>query len=173
MAFDVEFAVRLAERLRPYNLKWREDCLTPEDFQGFAELRKRLPWQTLATGEHWYMPLPFLHAVSIMVVDYLQPDVRWVGGVTAVAKICHIAEAAGIGVIPHGGMNDAYGQHTCHAMPNIPWGEYFVPTPPGVPLAESRRPTPRMSIPENGYLIPSDAPGFGIELTLDEIEASI
>ena len=31
MAFDVEFAVRLAERLRPYKLKWIEDCLIPEN----------------------------------------------------------------------------------------------------------------------------------------------
>ena len=59
MAFDVEFAVRLAERLRPYGLRWIEDCLLPEDIDGQAELRARLPWQTLATGEHWYTPLPF------------------------------------------------------------------------------------------------------------------
>ena len=36
MAFDVEFAVRLAERLRPYRLKWIEDCLIPEDL-GLAQ----------------------------------------------------------------------------------------------------------------------------------------
>jgi len=170
MAFDVEFAVRLAERLRPYKLKWLEDCLMPEDFQGFAELRKRLPWQTLATGEHWYTPLPFLQAATNRVVDYLQPDVRWVGGVTATVKICHIAEAAGIAVIPHGGMNDSYGQHVSYAMPNVPWGECFVGTPLGVPLAEGTHSTPGMSVPKNGYLVPSDAPGFGLEMTLDEIE---
>ncbi|MDP6359244.1 MAG: enolase C-terminal domain-like protein, partial [Planctomycetota bacterium] len=31
MAFDVEYTVRLAERLRPYNLRWIEECLIPED----------------------------------------------------------------------------------------------------------------------------------------------
>ena len=50
MAFDLEFAVRLGERLRPYALKWMEDCLIPEDFQGSTELRKRLRRHTLATG---------------------------------------------------------------------------------------------------------------------------
>lgn len=115
--------------------------------------------------------MPFLSAVSNRVVDYLQPDIQWVGGVTATVKICHIAEAAGIAVIPHGGMNDAYGQHTCFAMPNIPWGEFFLGSPPGVPLSEAYRRTPGMSLPDNGYLVPSDAPGFGIELTLDEVEA--
>ncbi len=170
MAFDLEFAVRLGERLRPYNLKWMEDCLIPEDFQGFVEMRRRLPWQTLATGEHWYTMLPFFFAASQHVVDILQPDIQWVGGVTATVKVCHIAEAAGMSVIPHGGMNDAYGQHVCYAMPSIPWGECFVGTPPGVPLSEGGRSTPGMALPEKGYLRPSDAPGFGIELTREALE---
>ncbi len=172
MAFDLEFAVRIVERLRPYNLKWFEDCLIPEDFQGFVEMRKRVPWQTLATGEHWYTPLPFFFAASNHVVDILQPDIQWVGGVTATVKICHIAEAAGISVIPHGGMNDAYGQHVCYAMPAIPWGEFFVGSAPGVPLKDATRRTPGMAVPENGYLVPNDAPGFGIELTMKDLEAA-
>ena len=36
MAFDVEFTVRMAERLQPYGLKWIEDYLIPEDMDGFA-----------------------------------------------------------------------------------------------------------------------------------------
>ena len=31
MAFDVEYTVRLAEKLRPYRLKWMEECLISED----------------------------------------------------------------------------------------------------------------------------------------------
>lgn len=172
MAFDLEFAVRLAERLRPYGLRWIEDCLIPEDFPGFMEMRRRLPWQPLAAGEHWYSPLPFFQAASQHMVDVLQPDIQWVGGVTATVKICHIAEAAGIPVMPHGGMNDCYGQHTCYAMPNIPWGEFFVGSAPGVPLSEGYRRTPGMATPDNGRLVPSDAPGFGIEFTLAELEAA-
>lgn len=173
MALDVEFAVRLAERLRPYHLRWIEDCLLPDDFDGFAELRRRLPWQSLATGEHWYSPLPFFSAASRRMADVLQPDVQWVGGVTAVVKICHLAEAAGIAVIPHAGMNDAYGQHVCFAMPNIPWGELFIGSAPGVPLGTTGRRTPGMAVPSEGFLTPSDAPGFGIEMTREEIEVAI
>ncbi len=172
MAFDLEFAVRLAERLRPYNLRWMEDCLIPEDFQGFKAMRQRLPWQTLATGEHWYATQPFMHAASERLVDILQPDIQWVGGVTATVKICHIAEAAGIAVIPHGGMNDAFGQHVCYAMPGIPWGEFFVGTAPGVPLEEGQRRTPGMGVPKEGFVVPGDAPGFGIELTREQIETA-
>ena len=72
LSLDVEYTVRLAELLRPYRLKWLEDYLIPEDFEGFAEVRRRLPWQTLATGEHWYMPLPFSTAAGQHLVDIFQ-----------------------------------------------------------------------------------------------------
>ena len=176
MAWDLEFAVRQAERLRTYNLKWIEDCLMPEDFQGFTELRKRLPWQSLATGEHWYTPLPFLHAVSQRSVDYLQPDIQWVGGMTALVKICHIAEAAGVSVIPHAGINSSYGQHACYAMTNIPLGEFFIGSDPGVPLDASIASSVHtfgMSVPVDGNVVPTGEDGFGIELTLDEIEQAV
>jgi len=164
MAFDVEYAVRVAERLRPYGLRWIEDCLIPEDLESHLELRRRLPWQGLATGEHWYATAPFAYAASHRAVDVLQPDIAWAGGVTACVKICHIAEAAGIPVIPHAGMNTPHGQHVCYAMPNIPWGEYFVGAPPGVPLKELSV-FPGMAQPKDGYLVPNDAPGFGLEVT--------
>ena len=64
MALDVDYTVRLAEALRPYRLRWIEDFLMPEEMDGFAEVRGRLPWQTLATGEHWYMPQTFWHAAT-------------------------------------------------------------------------------------------------------------
>jgi L-rhamnonate dehydratase len=169
MAFDVEFTVRLAERLRPYGLKWIEDCLMPEDMDGFAELRRRLPWQTIATGEHWYTTLPFASAAAGRLADILQPDIAWVGGITPTVKICHLAEAHGIAVIPHAGMNSPAGQHLGYAMPNSPWGEYFLGSAPGVPLSETVV-FPGTACPRDGFLVPSDGPGLGIELTLADIE---
>ena len=103
MAFDVEYAVRVAEKLRPYRLKWIEECLPPEDFDAYIELQRRLPWQTLTTGEHWYTPMPFQWALKHGVVDILQPDISWCGGLTTCIKIAHAAEAAGKSVMLHGG----------------------------------------------------------------------
>ena len=108
---DQDFIVRLAERLRPYRLKWIEDYLLPEDLQGYDSVRRRLPWQTLASGERWYMLAPFSAAAAGHLVDIMQPDIRYVGGMTACVKICHLAEAAGIQVMPHLAGGDSYGQH--------------------------------------------------------------
>ena len=168
MAFDVEFAVRQAERLRPYGLKWIEDCLIPENLSAHRALRERLPWQTLATGEHWYTPYTFFDAARDRVVDIFQPDINWVGGFTACQRIAAIADAAGLEVILHAGMNTPYGQHFTYANPNTRWGEFFVGGAPGVPLPRTHS-YPGMATPVDGFCVPSDAPGFGHGLTLDAI----
>jgi L-rhamnonate dehydratase len=66
-------------------------------------------------------------------------------------------------------MNTPFGQHLAYAMPSHVWGECFVNTPPGVPL-EQMAPTPGMSVPRDGYLVPSDAPGFGMEIKKEWLE---
>ncbi len=163
MAFDVEYTVRLAEALRPYRLKWIEECLIPEDFDAHLALRERLPWQTLSTGEHWYTHVPFGWAIAHRAADILQPDINWCGGLSVCKRIADAADAAGIGVMLHAGGNTPFGQHFSYATPAVPWLECFVGTPPGVPLAEGWG-LPGQAVPRDGWLVPSDAPGFGLEL---------
>jgi L-rhamnonate dehydratase len=170
MAFDVEYTVRLAEALRPYRLKWMEECLIPEDIDGHVRLRERLPWQTLATGEHWYTHYIFQWAIQNKVVDILQPDIMWCGGVSTLQKISAAADSAGTSVIIHGGGNNVYGQHFTYASAATPWLECFVGTPPGVPMEESWG-LPGQAVPKDGWLVPNDAPGFGLEIPPDCIEA--
>ena len=170
MSLNVEYAVRVVETLKPYRIKWLEDYLLPEDMDSYAKFRDRVPGQTLATGEHWYTIHPFAVAAGQGLVDILQPDVQWVGGVSASVRICHIAEAHGLTVIGHAGMNYPYGQHLAYAMPVIPWGERSEGvSPPGVPLEEMVV-LPGTPVIEHGYVSPSEAPGFGIEVTLDWLE---
>jgi L-rhamnonate dehydratase len=164
MATDVEYVVRLAELLKPYRLKWIEEYVPPDDWTGYEAVRQRLPWQTLASGEHWYLPPTFGMAAGRRLVDIFQPDVLWGGGITAGVKICHIAEAAGISVITHAGMNYPYGQHLAYAMPAIVWGERSEGvSAPGVPLEEMVK-LPGTPVIKDGYVKPSDAPGFGLEI---------
>ncbi len=163
MSFDVEFAIRLCERLRPYELRWLEEPLIPEDLEGHIQLRKAVPYMPIATGEDHHTRIPFRQLVENRCVDVVQPDLHWCGGLTEAIKIYHIAEAAGIKSSPHGGLNSPYGQHFCYAMPDCTLGEFHMSTPVGVPLAELAA-VPGVPVPENGYLVPSDAPGFGMEI---------
>ena len=167
---DQDFIIRLAERLRPYRLKWIEDYLLPEDLEGYRSVRRRLPWQTLASGERWYMLAPFSAAAAGHLVDIWQPDIRYAGGMTACVKIAHLAEAAGIQLMPHLAGGDAYGQHLAYAMPASTWAEFLIITAPGEPIHDGYRTHPGMAFPKDGMLVPSDAPGFGIELSMSDIE---
>jgi len=168
MAFDVEYTVRLAERLRPYNLKWIEEYLIPEDLDGHVAVRERLPWQTLATGEHMYTPWPFQWLIKRRALDILQPDIHWVGGLTACRRIAEMADVAGLTVCLHGGAMSPYGTHLTIAMPNMPWGEYFVGTAPGVPLAEGHSYNGTFA-PVDSYVYVSDEPGFGVDIPADQL----
>lgn len=163
MAFDVDYTVRLAERLRPYRLKWIEEYLIPEDEDGHAQVRRRLPWMTLAAGEHMYTPFPFQRMIARGCLDVLQPDIHWVGGLTACVQICRMAQAAGLMVCLHGGGRDPYGEHLTWAMPNTPWGEYYIGSDPGVPLEQVSAPGAR--VPKESWLDgPPREPGFGLGL---------
>jgi len=163
MAFDVEYTVRLAERLRPYKLKWIEEYLIPEDLDGHVAVRERLPWQTLATGEHMYTPWPFKYLIDHKAVDILQPDMHWVGGLTPCRVIAEMANTAGLTVILHGGGMSPYGTHLTCAMPNMPWAEFGIWPPPGVPLEECQW-TPGCVLPVDSWITVNEGPGFGANI---------
>lgn len=168
MAFDVDYTVRLAEVLRPYRLRWLEECLVPEDLDGHIRLRQRLPWMTLATGEHWYTHYTFQWAIQNKVADILQPDILWCGGLSTANKIAAAADGAGLSVMLHAGGNTPYGQHFSIARPSVPWLECFIGTPIGAPL-EGVWGMPGQAVPRDSWLTPTDAPGFGLHIAEDAI----
>jgi len=166
MAFDVGYTVRLAQRLKPYSLRWIEEYLIPEDIEGYRAVRRAVNWISLASGEHLSTRWPFTQLIESRCLDILQPDIHWVGGLSECVKICHMAEAAGLTVILHGGGNDPFGLHLTHAMPNTPWAEYFIASPPGVPLEEASR-ISEWPVPREGYTKASADPGFGLRIKED------
>lgn len=163
MSYNVEFTLRLAERIRKYELRWLEEPLMPNDFAGHEELKRAITWIPLATGEDHYGRHSFRQLIERRAVDIIQPDIRWCGGLTELIRIYHMAEAFGILTIPHFGANNPYGQHFCFAMPESPVAEFWMGSDPGIPLEEVGG-LPGVALPKNGKLVPSDAPGFGLEV---------
>jgi len=163
MCFDVEFTIRLAERLRPYELRWLEEPLPPDDLEGYIQIARAVTWIPIATGEDHHTRYAFRPLVEHRCAAVLQPDVHWCGGLSEMIKIYHIAEAAGLKTIPHGGAMSAPAQHFSFAMPEAPMGEFHISTPVGIPLAELQR-IPGIPVPKDGFVVPSDAPGFGMEI---------
>lgn len=167
MAWDVEYTVHMAEVLRPYRLRWIEEALPPDDVDGYAQLKKAIPWTAIATGEHEYTRYGFRELLQRGAADILQPDVHWVGGITEARKICALAAAHNLPVIPHSG-GSVWGLHLIMATVNCPMAECVVATREGEEVEPLLLGAPE---PQQGYIVPSDRPGFGVELNQAAIEA--
>ena len=88
---------------------------------------------------------------------------KWCGGLSEALKIYTIGEAAGIITIPHAAVASPWGQHFAIAMPESPMAEFWMGSDPGIPLEEVPW-IPGLAVPKDGYVTPTDAPGFGMEI---------
>ena len=169
MGWDVGYAIEMAKRLRDFNLSWMEEPLMPHDIEGYLELKQRCPWQRWSCGEHSYGKWEFYELIRRRVVDILQPDVNRVGGITEAIKICAMAEAAGLPVIPHS--NEAHNLHvTFSRSPTVcPVVEYFPDVEPDTGNELFWKMFSGIPVAIDGGLSLGDAPGLGIALREDVI----
>lgn len=54
MALTLPYAIELARKCEPYNVKWIEETLPPDDYEGYSELKKAVKSTLITTGEHEY-----------------------------------------------------------------------------------------------------------------------
>jgi L-alanine-DL-glutamate epimerase-like enolase superfamily enzyme len=122
MGWNLDYAKRMLPLLEPFNLRWLEEPVIPDDIQGYAELkaRGRIP---IAGGEHEFTLFGFQQLLDAKAVDYIQFDTNRVGGITQARKIAALAEAHQIPVIPHAGQMHNY--HIVMASLNSPMAEFF------------------------------------------------
>jgi len=112
----------MARLLEPFNLRWLEEPVIPDDIQGYAELKAygRVP---IAGGEHEFTLYGFRQMLEASALDFIQFDTNRVGGITQARKISALAEAYSVPVIPHAGQMHNY--HIVMASLNSPIAEYF------------------------------------------------
>ncbi|MGH8431261.1 MAG: mandelate racemase/muconate lactonizing enzyme family protein, partial [Solimonas sp.] len=96
-----EQARHMTLRLRQYDLHWLEEPIfPPEDFTALARLRESTG-VAMAAGENNCTSFQFRDMFAARAVDYAQPSVTKVGGVTEFLKVAALAEAAGVTLMPH------------------------------------------------------------------------
>ena len=107
------------------------------------------------------------HMIDMRVVDIVQPDILYLGGICRTLRVCKIAEAAGIPVTPHCAnlsLVTLFTMHLLRAIPNAgkylefsiegadyyPWQEgLFIESPYKI---------------QNGHACVSDKPGWGVDV---------
>ena len=122
MGWTLDYAKRMLPLLEPFQLRWLEEPVVPDDIHGYAELKSygRIP---IAGGEHEFTLFGFRDLLQARALDYIQFDTNRVGGITQARKIAALAEAHGVPVIPHAGQMHNY--HVVMASLNSPMAEYF------------------------------------------------
>jgi L-rhamnonate dehydratase len=162
MALTERYTLDLAEAFEPYDVYWLEECLPPDDYEGFGRLREQITSTRIVTGEHVYTRYGFRQLLRVNGAEIWQPDIHWCGGLSELRKIAAMAAAHDIPVIPHGGgQRDAV--HFIYATQNSPWAEMFMPAPGGPDVVYERYEEDNNLTrgPEGIYTTPSNEPGFG------------
>ncbi len=131
MSWSVDYSFKMACALDRYEVSWLEEPLMPDDLTGYIQLRKKMRSAglniKLAGGEHEYTRWGFKTLIDNEIFDILQPDIAWAGGITETLKICSLASASGIQVIPHTAVMAAT-LNLAFGLPSnvIPLAEYLV-----------------------------------------------
>ncbi|UNB74885.1 hypothetical protein MJK71_19990 [Escherichia coli] len=131
MSQDVNYATNRAHACAPYNLKWIEECLPPQQYESYRELETQRASRNDGHQrcEHHGTPQSF-RTLSETGIDIMQPDVGWCGGLTTLVEIAAIAKSSGQLVVPHG--SSVYSHHAVITFTNTPFSE-FPDDQPGLP----------------------------------------
>jgi len=154
-------AVRLARRLEPYDPLWFEEPVPPENVAEMARVARgtSIP---IATGERLATKYEFARVLEAGAAAILQPALGRSGGILEGKKIAALAEAHYAQIAPHlycGPVEGAANVQLDACSPNFLIQE-SIRHWDGFHAEILVRP---MQI-EEGYIIPSTAPGLGVEL---------
>jgi L-alanine-DL-glutamate epimerase-like enolase superfamily enzyme len=167
MGWDVQYAIEMIRLLEPYRLKWIEEPVLPDNIAGYARIRSSVH-TPIAGGEHEFTRWGFRQLIEAEAIDYLQPDVNRVGGITEARKIWALAQAFDVTVIPHS--HNFHNEHLIMANLNSPMSEFFPSHYRDGDTFFSELFIGEAQV-KDGHIELSDAPGFGIELNEALIEA--
>jgi L-alanine-DL-glutamate epimerase-like enolase superfamily enzyme len=157
---DLPDAVWLCREVEPFHPFFVEDPLRCENPDSFKTLRPRTS-VPLAAGEQFSSKWEFRQLIEEEWIDYARVDLCIAGGLTEAKKIAGWCETHYIKVAVHnplGPVSTAACLQLNLACPNF--GVQEQPGKPGTTLADV---VPEQPTWEDGYLLPPESPGLGIQ----------
>lgn len=151
-------AVAMAKKFVPYNLMWLEEPIwPPDDCHALARVRAEggVP---VASGENGGTFDDMRALIETAHVDYVQPSVTKIGGVSVMMKVAELARRSGKQLAPHSpyfGPGLIATQHICASLPEQPLVERFYCELEASPFGE------QVNARDGHFDIPN-APGLGL-----------
>jgi L-alanine-DL-glutamate epimerase-like enolase superfamily enzyme len=156
--------VRSLEPYRPFLI---EEPLSPEDYDGYAQLAGAVD-TLIACGEQEATAWGFRTLIEQGKVDVLQPDLSRCGGFTVARKIVHLAELHNRLVIPHAWISDLLTAASLHLnafMRRAVFQEFNVTSGP-----LSRELCLNPLTLKDGFVAVPQGPGLGVEVNETTID---
>ncbi len=162
-------ALALCEWLAEYDVGWIEDFIHPERFDEYAYIRERSP-VPIAAGEQVATIWDFERFIRAGCVDVIQPDLSRCGGVSVAAKVAHLAEEAGIDLVPHSWLTHLLTGFSLQLIASLKRARLVEFNVSQSALTRGIAPAgPRLEA--DGTVLIPDLPGIGVEVDLDFIRA--
>lgn len=159
--FTAGGALRIAREIAPYDPLWFEEPVPPDDVAAMAQVaaQSSVP---IATGERLTTKYEFARVLEARAASIIQLNLSRAGGLLEGKKIAALAEAFGAQIAPHcynGPIGLAANIQLATCSPNFLIIESIMDN---AGFHAELLTTPLEW--ENGRLIPSTAPGLGVEL---------
>ena len=161
-------AIRLAKRLEPFDPLWFEEPVPPGQPATMAQVAARTTIP-VATGERLTTKYEFHEVLSHGAATILQMNLGRVGGILEAKKVAALAEVYGAQIAPHlynGPVGAAASIQLATASPNFLIQE-SIGTWDGFHAEILQEKIPW----QEGYIVPSTAPGLGVALNLEAVKA--
>jgi D-galactarolactone cycloisomerase len=161
-----KWAINTAKMLKDYNVTWFEEPLRPDDLHGYIQLTAQSP-VPIASCEVFTRRQSFIEWIEKRAVDYIQPDVTKVGGLSEQHRIGQYADDHAILMVPHGwntGVGLAADLQLVAAAGNARWVEYITPAP----YVEDLFQTP-IVMDKDGFIPIPSGPGLGVQWNPDGV----
>ncbi len=169
-SYDYPEALRVGRAIEEMGYYWYEDPLADDDLYSYVKLKAKLDIPIMATehspgGFGAYGPW-----ITERATDYLRGDVAVKGGITAVIKAAHLAEAFHMNYEIHHGGNSLNNVANLHALMAIRNSEYFEVILPDA--AQKYGLVEDIAVGSDGLvrIAPFDRPGLGAQIDFDLIK---
>jgi L-alanine-DL-glutamate epimerase-like enolase superfamily enzyme len=158
------------------------------DEHGVVHFEEPCPWWRLdwtrevtealdldvAGGEQDWDEESWRHIVETRVVDVVQPDVCYAGGLTRTLRVAELSAAAGLPCTPHCANHSLVLVFTLHLLAAIelpgPYLEFSIEPDADYPWQEGMY-EPRPRVVDGSVAVP-DGPGWGVEISPDWLSRS-
>ena len=160
-------AIRLAKRIEKFDPMWLEEPTPPANITAMASIAKKINIP-VATGERLTTKYEFIALLKEEAASIVQMNLGRVGGILEAKKIAAIADASYAQVAPHmycGPIIAAANVQVAASISNFLIIE-GIETWSGFDASLIIDPLKW----EDGYIVPSDKPGLGIEINENKLE---